>query len=170
MATIEGIEGIGKIQKIGARAVPKARRPRKRRRYPLLDVAQETPRERLERKITHAYPGTLPERLVIQWCVDNNLAFQTQWRLYGSRTMWRSIRVDIVVFLYKGIVNPLAIRVHGNYWHRSPGKKYADDVQARDLTAAGYLVVDCWEADVLDAAMNDRMYGYMEDQIYSARR
>lgn len=140
--------------------------PLEARRNPLLKVVRESDNQKLEALCTHTYPGTLPERLAIQWAIEQELNFKVQKRFFASRTMWRSITVDIVVYMYRASPKPLAIRVQGNYWHRSPGRAYEDDQQAARLTRAGYKVVDCWEVDIREAALHERMNTYMEDRIY----
>jgi len=44
----------------------------------------------------------------------------------------------------------IALRVHGEYWHRQVAKRGQDIIQREMLEAEGWTVVDLWESDIKD--------------------
>ena len=141
--------------------------PKESRDFAVLEVGGKSDRQKLEDKATDAagtYPGTLPERLVYKWCLDNELTFYIQKRVFASFTMFMSAIVDVLILGYIGINKPLVIRIQSQYWH-SGSQGRLDDAQAARLRSAGYHVTDVWEADLYRAALGNRLDRFMDSAI-----
>jgi hypothetical protein len=138
--------------------------PSEGRRYPLPELGSQSDQEKLEDYPKHDQPGTLPERIIIQWALDQRLTFYIQKRIYGSYTMFMSALVDMLILNYPGIAQPIILRVNGQYWHNG-SKSRRDDAQRLRLQADGYRVVDLWVPDIYRALLDGRLDGYVDDAI-----
>lgn len=104
--------------------------------------------------------GTLPERIVWKWLIDQNLVFQVQYAEFGGQRELGGAVLDFRVFGLAAA--PVAFRVQGGYWHGpSSDRKAQDDEQAGRLRLAGYLVVDLWEQPIYDAVRGERLTEYI---------
>lgn len=111
--------------------------------------------------------GTLPERIVWKWLEDNRYLYAHELTIGGGREMGGAV-LDFLV--YNMADRPVAIRVMGDYWHGSafPGRQAKDDEQSARLRDRGYIVVDLWEGDLLEAVEAGRLMEYIMDQLSGA--
>jgi len=130
-----------------------------------LVVDRESREERLEARAKQGVVGTLPERIVWLWLEESGQAFEVQVQLMGGAGIVGSTRADFVVYYLLG--SPVVLRVQGVYWH-SPDmlRGGLDDEQAERLRAVGYVVVDLAEEAVYEAALQDRVEGYVIEEVY----
>lgn len=164
------IRGIGKVRKIPALGdIPRTRRATLERipvhpRGPLRFGAKE---DKLEKAALQGVPGTLPERIVWKWLIDEDYTFIGQRTEYGGRLVSGGAVIDFLVYDLAG--KPVALRVQGDYWHgpKFPQRQARDDEQFYRLTARGYLVVDLWESDIYEAVEKDRLTPYIMGEVFA---
>lgn len=82
------------------------------------------------------------EKIVFQWLMNNNIVFQFQTSLGGG---FFSLGGSVVDFILPGRI---ALRIMGEYWHRSVSATGKDQIQREVLTAQGFTVVDLWGDDL----------------------
>ena len=164
----------GKIGSIGDLAkIPKLSdkppRPRTIKAEPITvrhrPIRRGSDEDKLEKAALQGVPGTLPERIVWKWLVDEDYRFITQGAEFGGRMVIGGAVVDFVVYDIAG--RPVALRVMGDYWHgpKFPDRQARDDEHYHRLTAMGYLVVDLWEKDIYEAVRRDRLTAYIMGEI-----
>lgn len=115
-----------------------------------------TPEEQL---MQYAPGGSKPERMVFGWLLRHKFIFEFQVSVLGGRAPGGAV-IDFVIY---DKVPAIALRVQ-SFWHAPPEVKWADDIQAQNLTEMGYQVEDVWESDVntidrVDATMQHIMFG-----------
>ena len=166
---IEKIGGIGGIRKIPALgSVPRTRKPSLEKIPTHPRSAVWAPEEdKLEKAAIQGVPGTLPERIVWKWLLDNDYTFVGQYAESGGNLTVGGSVVDFVVYDIAG--RPVALRVMGDYWHgpKFPWRQARDDEQYYRLTGMGYLVVDLWESDIYEAVLEDRLTPYIMGEIFA---
>ena len=166
--TIRGLGGISKIKAIPKltdepkreRAISTERIPIRKR--PVQWGQKEDP---LEKAALQGVAGSLPERIVWKWLIDQDYLFEAQRSEFGGRLVLGGAVVDFLVYDIAG--RPVALRVMGDYWHgpKFPERQARDDEQFYRLTARGYLVVDLWEKDIYEAVKNDRLTAYIMGEV-----
>jgi hypothetical protein len=114
--------------------------------------------------------GTLPERLVAKWLLSHGVeyagmgyeanptkGFSFQLPLLGGRAGFGGGAV-VDIFLsaaVSGTKQGVAVRVNGLYWHSQPATAARDEAQRLALVAAGYVVSDISDAEVLNRGTLD---------------
>lgn len=166
---IEKIGGISGIRKIAGVASPPRTRKAAVEPIPTFPRAAVWGREedKLEKAAMQGVPGTLPERIIWKWLVDNDYTFTGQYAESGGNLTVGGSVVDFVVYDIAG--RPVAIRVMGDYWHgpQFPWRQARDDEQYYRLVGMGYLVADLWEHDIYDAVLEDRLTAYIMGEIFA---
>lgn len=167
MTKIRGLSGIPEIRKLGevARARGISQEP-----IPIAprgSVRWGQKEDPLEKAAMQGVPGTLPERIVWKWLVDQDYSFIGQSSEFGGRLTVGGSVVDFLVYDIAG--KPTALRVMGDYWHgpKFPDRQARDDEQYYRLTGSGYLVVDLWEHDIYNAVRRGRLTPYIMGEIES---
>jgi hypothetical protein len=170
---MQGIRGIGKVRKI-AKIPDLAEMPEPKRakveRIPVKprgSVRWGRKEDPLEKAALQGVPGTLPERIVWKWLLDEDYLFETQLAVAGGRMVIGGSVVDFVVYDIAG--QPVALRVQGDYWHgpKFPDRQARDDEQFWRLHQMGYKVVDLWESDIYEAVRQERLTPYIEGEVFA---
>ena len=97
------------------------------------------------------------ERIVYDWLTRHKIDFQFQTSMSGGFYELGGIVVDFLL-PERGI----AIRVMGEYYHRGAVPEGKAEIQREELTAMGWIVVDCWGDDLkerLDETMTKAIRG-----------
>jgi very-short-patch-repair endonuclease len=173
---VKAIRGLGEVPKLGKvpglgqgkrgpSTIPTGKtalRPR-----PLGISSQMSTQARLENMAMQGVVGSLPERIVWRWLEDERLLYQAQKAEMGGRTVIGGAVVDFIVYGFMG--KPVILRVQGGYWHGPAfsDRSTSDDEQAGRLRSLGYHVVDLWEQDIYDAALNNRLGDFIRLAIVS---
>lgn len=165
------IDGIGKVGKIPALSdMPRTRRATIERipARPRGAVRYGAGEDKLEKAALQGVPGTLPERIVWKWLIDQDYSFVGQYAESGGNLVVGGSVVDFVVYDIAG--KPTALRVMGDYWHgpKFPTRQARDDEQFYRLVSMGYVVVDLWESDIYQAVEHDRLTAYIMGEVFSA--
>ena len=87
------------------------------------------------------------EIIVIEWLTKRNIDFQFQTSFSGG---FFELGGAVVDFLLPEL--RLALRVQGEYFHKTVEKTGQDIIQKEMLSALGWTVVDLWESDLKDPA------------------
>lgn len=145
-------------------------------RRPILDKIPVRPGPRffapkedpLEKAALQNVPGTLPERIVWKWLIDEDHIFEAQSIQEGGRMVIGGSVVDFLVYSMAG--RPVCIRVMGDYWHgpQFPERQARDDEQRARLNMMGYIVCDLWEHDIYEAVLQNRLTSYIENEVGNA--
>ncbi len=90
------------------------------------------------------------EAIIWEWLTDRKIPFQFQTSLMGG---FFALGGAVVDFLLEGNI---AIRVMGEYYHRTIEATGHDVIQRETLEGQGYIVVDIQGDDVQDPARLDQ--------------
>lgn len=96
------------------------------------------------------------EEIVYNWLSQKKINFQFQSSLAGGYYALGGAVIDFI------LENRIALRVHGEYWHRGVVPEGRDLMQKEILTAQGFIVVDLWGEDLksrLDETMQRALSG-----------
>ena len=96
------------------------------------------------------------EKIVADWLIRRGIPFQFQTSYAGGIY---ELGGSVIDFILPGNI---ALRVHGEYWHRSVKSSGKDLIQKENLAAMGLIVVDVWSDDIehrLDETMNKAIIG-----------
>ena len=96
------------------------------------------------------------EKIVYSWLAKHDIPFQAQKRMFGVMELG-SATVDFILSNRQ-----IALRCNGGYWHAGLTADARDRLGREKLIEAGYVVVDCWEDDLmrrLDATMELAIQG-----------
>lgn len=85
------------------------------------------------------------EEIVYKWLTKRGIPFSFQSSLRGG---YFSLGGAVVDFLIED--RRIAIRVHGEYWHRGVEKEGSDIIQKEMLREEGWTVVDLKSSDLED--------------------
>lgn len=109
-----------------------------------------TPKERL---LLRGIYATDLEARVFLWLerqdYKEGVDFSFQSSVFGGRQEAGGQVADFI--LYTGYSHPLVIRVMGQYWHEKPAQEQKDDAARSILESYGFIVVDVWETDIMEA-------------------
>lgn len=112
-------------------------------------------------------PGTLPERLVKAWLDDRHIPYTSQHVEGGGDLRLGGAVIDFLLPTL-GIPPGTIIRVQGDYWHSMKERKDKDWMQYQTLVRKGYRVIDAWEGDLRDAALQGNLYTYLDNLVYDS--
>jgi len=160
---------IGKIPDLSR--LPEARRPIEEplAAQPRGDVLWAPKEDVLEKAAIRSDIGTLPERIVWKWLLDQDHLFTYQLAELGGRDVVGGAVIDFVLYSFGQKVT--IIRVQGEYWHGPtfPQRQRRDDEQYYRLHAMGYAVCDLWENDIYDAVREKRLTSYIEGELFACQ-
>lgn len=103
----------------------------------------------------YSFLSTL-EKIVWDWLNKRKIPFATQQKMFGVMEIGSAI-VDFIL-----TERQIAIRTMGGYWHTGLVPEARDRLGREKLMEAGYIVVDCWEDDLvrrLEATMQKAIIG-----------
>lgn len=83
------------------------------------------------------------ERIVWDWLSKRKIPFATQQKMFGVMELGSAI-IDFIL-----VERNIVIRTHGAYWHSGLIPEARDLIGREKLIEAGYIVVDCFEDDLL---------------------
>lgn len=95
------------------------------------------------------------EIIVIRWLEKNKIEYKFQTSLMGGFYQLGGVVVDF-------IIDNLAWRVMGEYWHEEVEMKGHDLTQREMLTSMGFIVIDLWGEDLrnrLDITLRKALQG-----------
>ena len=91
------------------------------------------------------------EKKVYDWLTRKKIPFETQETMFGARYELGSATVDFI------LMNGIALRIMGSYYHSSMEAKARDEFGKEQLANKGYLVIDIWEEALSDDRIEDTM-------------
>lgn len=100
------------------------------------------------------------EIIVIRWLEKNKIEYKFQTSLMGGFYQLGGAVVDF-------LIDNLAWRVMGEYWHEEVEMKGHDLIQREMLTSMGFIVIDLWGEDLrkrLDITLRKALQG--EEMIH----
>jgi len=83
------------------------------------------------------------EKLVFGWLTRHKIPFTAQQKMFGTMEIGSAV-VDFIL-----TERQIAIRCMGGYWHSGLQASGRDRLGKEKLMEAGYVVVDCWEDDLM---------------------